>query len=137
MILYKKYTGLRQNGFNVYAYYQAVTSDVAEIDAILEHVYEAQQVADLASVFVKAAEHIDKEANAWYELILCPPERSGENSTTVGVYLLVQTPRYEGFLETYFDAEGFTDSCPESQSFTQAESSSLCDRRPCGFEVRL
>ena len=32
--------------------------------------------------------------------------------------------------------ETHTKSCPESQSFSQAESSSLCDQRSCGFEVR-
>jgi hypothetical protein len=111
--------------------YETVTSDITELDAVLKHVYEATQVADLAGVFLDMAVRIDREANAWYELILCPPERGGEN-----IYLQVQTPEYDGSLEVYFDAKGFTKSCPESQSFSQAESSSLCDQRSCGFEVR-
>jgi hypothetical protein len=112
--------------------YETVTSDITELDAVLKHVYEATQVADLAGVFLDMAVRIDREANAWYELILCPPERGGEN-----IYLQVQTPEYDGSLEVYFDAKGFTNSCPESQSsVSQAESSSLCDQRSCGFEVR-
>ena len=110
--------------------YATITADITEIESILQDVIHADNIDSLAQTFLEMADRIDREANAWYELILCPPERAGD-----AVFLLVQSLLHDGSLETDYSANGFSNSCPETNSFSQSATTSLCATRSCGFQV--
>eukprot|EP01052_Picozoa_sp_SAG31_P021537 SAG31_NODE_1671_length_7565_cov_7.868203_7_plen_479_part_00 len=122
-------TGSVSGGLNS-AELQSLEGDIDELSHSLKHVYHARNVAELAGVFLRMSEQIDREANAWYEMTFCPPERSGD-----GIFLQIQSVDHGGALETHYNAHGFQNTCADSAAFAQSETSSLCERNECGFLV--
>eukprot|EP01052_Picozoa_sp_SAG31_P021538 SAG31_NODE_1671_length_7565_cov_7.868203_8_plen_437_part_00 len=112
--------------------YPATTADIAELDDTLDVVVHATAVEQLAQLFEDMADRIDREANAWYELRLCPTV-SGSSQ-----YLQIAAQTHAGSLETMFSGDGFRSGVCADGAFTQPTHSSLCAGRDpmCGFEVR-
>eukprot|EP01052_Picozoa_sp_SAG31_P005883 SAG31_NODE_266_length_18815_cov_17.009243_3_plen_484_part_00 len=99
------------------------------------NVLHAAEVSELAEVFSEMSEQIDREANAWYEMTFCPPERSG-GEIFLQIQAVDQIQAVGGALETHYNAHGFQNTCADSAAFAQSETSSLCERKACGFQVR-
>ena len=78
-----------------------------------------------------AADKVNRKANAWYELFVCPPTR------VPGIYpMTVEVEGYDGSLTTSFDATGFGDignRCPNADAIKQEQATAFCESRQCGF----
>eukprot|EP01052_Picozoa_sp_SAG31_P005884 SAG31_NODE_266_length_18815_cov_17.009243_4_plen_443_part_00 len=112
--------------------YPATAADIAELDDTLDVVVHATDVGQLAQLFEQMADRIDREANAWYELRLCPTSAGSSQ------YMQIASQTHAGSLETMFSGDGFRSGVCADDAFTQPVHSSLCDGRDpmCGFEVR-
>jgi uncharacterized Zn-finger protein len=97
-------------------------------------VNHARDVTQLADAFKKDAKLAVDEANAWYELVVCPPSRAGKHAITVEFCGLEKTvPCSETKLESEFDANGFSSTCPYQKKTTKEVTSETCATRKCGF----
>ena len=69
-----------------------------------DHVFHGSNASALISAFTAVAQRVNRAANAWYELFVCPPIRSGTDHP-----LAVQVQNYDDSLSTSFDATGFAE----------------------------
>eukprot|EP01043_Picozoa_sp_COSAG02_P048284 COSAG02_NODE_4729_length_5044_cov_2.301517_4_plen_751_part_00 len=98
-----------------------------------EFVVDAVDASQLQVAFQHVADTVNAEANSWYEIFVCPPQRVGEKQE-----LVISVEGYDGSLTTTFDATGFSNTCPfDFQSGDQAlellTRTEFCDERGCGF----
>ena len=97
-------------------------------------VNHARDVTLLAEAFKKDAKLAIDEANAWYELVVCPPSRSGKHAITVEFCGIDKTvPCSATKLTSMFDANGFSSTCPYQKKTTKEVTSETCATRKCGF----
>jgi len=68
----------------------------------------ASNVAQLSETFLGIAQLVNDEANSYYLFEYCSPIRNGASNTLI---LEVNAKNKKGFLETSFDATGFTGGC--------------------------
>ena len=90
--------------------------------------------------FIHIADHYDIRANGWYELRMCPPARHGTNLPLILEMIDAEASAasghfvpLDGQLETHFSAEGFGNTCPYQGDRVQAQHTSFCDTRTCGY----
>jgi hypothetical protein len=114
-----------------------VAAIAGEVDLLsLRHeVHHESDVQRLHAAFAEEAARFDREANSWYELYICPPDKSG-----VGIPLTIQTEGFDGSLTTHFDATGWDlllpPACPYDQQMIQVDGGErFCESRRCGFEA--
>eukprot|EP01046_Picozoa_sp_COSAG06_P025199 COSAG06_NODE_2103_length_7590_cov_3.824723_4_plen_823_part_00 len=97
-----------------------------------DFVVNAADASQLQVAFQAVADTVNAEANSWYEIFVCPPQRAGTQE------LVISVEGYDGSLTTTFDATGFSNTCPfHFQSgvlaLEQLTETEFCDGRGCGF----
>ena len=96
-----------------------------------DYVFRADDPDLLIQAFTELADKVNRQANAWYELFVCPPIRTGTAHP-----LTVQVEGYDGSLSTTFNATGFGDTghrCPNADAVQQEQATTFCETRQCGF----
>jgi len=94
-----------------------------------------RDLTKLADAFKKDAQSAIEEANSWYELVVCPPSRTGKHAITVEFCGTSDktVPCSVTKLESTFDASGFSSTCPYDEKTIKEVTSETCVTRKCGF----